>query len=724
MRDRALSGWRLPLLAAACVCLTQGACLAQPAAKPSKLSLERLREMRKQLAGRKRRIIANNDGCDCLYFPKNKEVTAKNFLAMRTTALAGTHVDTIAYCTISSGFSNFTHHTKFGTVLARQSAEFGILPSTRNIAQALIDQGADCLKLVVDYAHEHGMEAFWSMRMNDTHDVAHRPEKAYLLYPPLKVEYPEWLVGDHVKRTPHGRWSSVDYARPEIRGLAFKFIEEVCRNYDVDGVELDFFRHMCYFKSAAMGGKASQEERDMMTGLMRRVRSMTEEVGRERARPILVAVRVADSVEFNRGIGLDIERWLEDGLVDILITTCYFRLNPWDYSVKLGREHGVAVYPCLSDSRVRGQSRFNRGSYASYRGRAMNAWAAGAAGIHTFNHFNPNSRVFRECGDPEALRTMDKLYFATVRDGNPSSWLAGAANYCTVPILTPTHPKTIAPGRPLDIGITIGDDVARAQQDGYEPKIQCHLEVPRIRRVDQLTVRFNEHALSGGKLAKGWVDYPVPPGIVRQGANKVQIAVNPLPRAVADEWTIVCDGERKPAKPWLRDPGSARTEEKLVDGALFIADRGKVSGDYHYWRYPWGADASSEIVAEARVKVVSGSSFLIVTDGSAGERLGLWPDHIDLFHNTALRYDMDTTQDFHVYRVVIKGTDMKVFVDGELRIDAKGKFTPRAGYSRNEIGFGAANSGMVGEAHWDYVRARLHSQACKDVVVSVQYEKR
>ena len=34
----------------------------------------------------------------------------------------------------------------------------------------------------------------------------------------------------------------MDYGRPEIRDLAFRFVEEVCRNYDVDGVELDFVK--------------------------------------------------------------------------------------------------------------------------------------------------------------------------------------------------------------------------------------------------------------------------------------------------------------------------------------------------------------------------------------------------------------------------------------------------------------------------------------------------
>ena len=37
-----------------------------------------------------------------------------------------------------------------------------------------------------------------------------------------------------------GGWTAVDYAHPEIRDLAFRYVEEVCRNYDVDGVHFDF----------------------------------------------------------------------------------------------------------------------------------------------------------------------------------------------------------------------------------------------------------------------------------------------------------------------------------------------------------------------------------------------------------------------------------------------------------------------------------------------------
>jgi hypothetical protein len=663
----------------------------------------------------------NNDGCDVLYFPQDEPATVERFLAKRTTPLAGTHVDAIAFCPTSSGFSYFTHDTKVGTLLKRSGHEFGLQPGTRNIAAELIDQGTDCLQAVIDFGQQHDIETFWSMRMNDTHDAAHHPDKPYFLFPPLKQEHPDWLVGEHVKRTPYGRWSSVDYARQEIRDLAFQYIEEVCRQYDVDGIELDFFRHLCYFKSTASGGSATDQERDMLTGLLRRVRGMSEEVGLLKGRPILVAVRVPDSVGFCRDMGFDVERWLDEGLVDMLITTCYFRLNPWTYSVELGHKYGVPVYPCLSDSRVRGETRFRRSSRESYRGRAMNAWAADADGLHVFNHFDPHAAMWSEIGDVEKLIAMDKLYFVTVRDGDPRRFLAHGREYRTVSLFGPSHQRLVTEGEPAELLITIGDDVSAARQRGLKPEITLHLEAPGIGRLDQLRVRLNGRELVDGTLNEGWVDYPVPADCVQRGVNQVEIAAAPRAFA-ADDWSVVYRGNAKPNRLWSRDRGSDRTHEELVDDALFIADRGEVAGDYLYYRYLWGADPGGEAVVEARVKVASGSSFIIVSNGESGERLGLWPDRIELFHHRDVQYKMDTTDEFHLYRLEIAARHLKVYVDGQLRLDAPNALAPRSGYTQNAVSFGAANSPMVGEAYWAALKARATGLACRDLVMSVAWD--
>jgi hypothetical protein len=158
---------------------------------------------------------------------------------------------------------------------------------------------------------------------------------------------------------------------------------------------------------------------------------MTLDEGMKHGKPLLIAVRVPDSVEYCRGIGLDIERWLREGLVDVLITTCYFRLNPWEYSVELGHRYGVPVYASLSESRVNEKVHGEVGEFTrdwnteSYRARAMEAWHAGVDDICMFNIFNPNRPQWRELGDPKTLEGLDKLTFVTCRNGNPNMWLDG-----------------------------------------------------------------------------------------------------------------------------------------------------------------------------------------------------------------------------------------------------------------------------------------------------------
>ena len=86
------------------------------------------------------------------------------------------------------------------------------------------------------------------MRMNDTHDGT---KNAYadpiFRANPLKVAHPEYLMGRKGQKLEQGAWSAVNYALPEVRELAFRYFEEVCHRYDVDGIELDFFRHPVYF---------------------------------------------------------------------------------------------------------------------------------------------------------------------------------------------------------------------------------------------------------------------------------------------------------------------------------------------------------------------------------------------------------------------------------------------------------------------------------------------
>lgn len=673
-------------------------------------------KLRHELAHRKRRVILNNDGCDALYFPTNREVTPAAFLEQRTTALAGTHVDTLFYCSISSGFGQFTHHTRVGEVLRHDVAAALKVDGRTNITSRLIEQGTDPLRLVTEFCHQNKMECFWSMRMNDTHDAAHRPEKPYPLFPSLKAQHPEWLIGSLTNLPKQGTWSSVDYARPEIRDLAFRYIEEVCQRYDIDGVELDFLRHASFFKSVAYGGTASDAEREMMTALLRRVRAMADAEGRKRGRPILIAIRVPDSVEYSRDIGLDLERWLAEGLTDLLIATCYSQLNPWEYLVELGHRYGVPVYPGLSESRVQGDvPPFKRQAIESYRARALRAWQAGADGIYLFNFFNPRAPMLKELGDPQLLRTLDRDYYVSVRNGNPDRYLADGKRHQRVPILTPSNVLSVAPDQPQTVDLYVGEAFAADNA----PTVTLHLLTLGSANI---AVKLNDTPLGPGKVDGLWWACPVDPKLVRAGRNRVEIAaLTPAATAAqAPEWTAVYTATELPQAPWHGDRPRPHTLAEVRDGALLLADRGEQPGDYRYYSYPWNVDPERESVVEARVRVLSGWNNIIVANGVATERVSLYPDRVALYY-AKRSHAMNTTDNFHTYRVVVKGKDIRVFVDGELRLDGVGLFTePAAG--RNDVRIGASNSGSLGEALWQSVKLRSSSGAVSvhDLVMTVR----
>ena len=362
-----------------CVLLALLWFIAGTAAVAAPVSLTQLRTLRDEAKNRQRRLIYNNDGDD-VKLGWDGPATREKLLSIRTAPLAGTQVDSYWYSTGGISFDQFRHKTEKGIVFERRNHW------PHNKIAEFIDQGTDALHIMVDFCRENNMEVFWSYRMNDTHDAGYYKRRVSqgrdpILISPWKLDHPEYLVGSLEKEPPYGRWSSVDYSHQAVRGRAFSLIEEVCAKYDVDGIELDFFRHPCFFKSVAWGDRAGPDERAAMTSLMQRIREMTETVGMQRGKPILVAIRVPDSVPFCRAIGLDLEAWLRQGLVDLMVTTGYFRLNPWQYSVALGHKYGAKVYACLSEVRPSSDApQYNsqyRNSPQGYRARAIQALKAG-----------------------------------------------------------------------------------------------------------------------------------------------------------------------------------------------------------------------------------------------------------------------------------------------------------------------------------------------------------
>lgn len=422
-------------------------------------SIEKYRELRTVKLNKARPLIHNNDGCDVLYFPINEKYTTNKYLDKRTAGLIGSDVSTISYCTTASGFGYFTHNTKVGEVLINQGFDYGMSENDRNITAEMIAEGTDPLQVNVEFARQNGFEIFWSNRMNDTHDAAHRVDKPFFLWTKFKENNPQYLFGDIGERLPNGRWSSVDFSHQKIRDMCVQFFKEVCENYDVDGVELDFLRHFEIFKTVGRGGIATQEQLEMLTDMVRQIRKATEEAGMRRGNPILVLTRIPTSPEYAKRAGIDIEKWIDEGLVDIVVGPCYFRLDFWQNFAKLGEGKNVKIYAGLSESRVRDEHpMLLRQQNSVFRARASAAWEAGLDGMYSFNEYNTRVKYLYEIGHPDKLKTTNNLYFVTYRNSGAGRYLKDGDDFFKMPRLSPSGPHMKFNSGPFDLKIEIGDE--------------------------------------------------------------------------------------------------------------------------------------------------------------------------------------------------------------------------------------------------------------------------
>ena len=521
------------LILVICCLITAVSCKVGVKEKDKSIAnLETYRELRQEKLNQPRPVIHNNDGCDAYLFPLkvsadysnqprpggtsgpqvDSEFSISNFLKLRSEGLKGSDVSTISYCTIASSFGQFTHHTRVGEFLTLTHNR----PGRKNVVPEFVKLGTDPLEVTSKFAHDNGFEFFWSNRVNDTHDSGHRPDKPYERWSKLKQAHPEYLFGTVGEKLPHGRWSAIDFSHKEIRDLCVKYYTEVCENYDVDGIELDFFRHLFLFGNVARGETASAAELKMITDMLTQIREITERVGMKKGKPILLLVRIPDSIEYCRGVGIDIKTWMEKGLVDIVVGSGYFRLNFWKNLVDWGHANNVKVYAGLSEPRIRDEhALLKRLQNPVYRARSAAAWQAGVDGIYIFNEYNTRSLYLREIGKPEKIKEKNNLYFVTYRDGNPNNYLVDGKSYSSLPVLTPEFPAGLN-NSPFELSIELGDESLPAKvalvlysKDGNPELIKSSLNGTELKFLKKTT--------------DGLSVYEIPEGCAKSGINNLNL---------------------------------------------------------------------------------------------------------------------------------------------------------------------------------------------------------
>ena len=488
-------------------------------------------EIRDQARHKQRRIIYNSDGGDMYGYDFS---SVEEFLARRTERAVGTQVDSLFYCTgVTTVYSHDTDVAERFDDLMDATGKFGEQAMRwRNNMAVLRKASVDQLSATVRRAHEAGMEVFWSHRINDTHDSV--LEWDHLLSQ-WKRQHPEYLMGtaEDTKKYPssHPRhyWSSLDFEKPQVRDYLFRVTEEICRRYDVDGIEIDYCRDPAFFRPNLDGIPATKNQLDILTGFQRLVRQMAEREGNKRGRPILVAGRVPMAVANCRNVGIDIERWLREDLLDLLILG---NGTPWpnmpaEELVKLGHKYNVPTYPCIK------WGSYGPATPEAFRAAASNAWRTGADGIYFFNidMFPDTIRPlsFTQFGDPGKIATLDKLFAAT--DTAPYTdrilLLPPGQQYCGLAQVLPLAmalPAKLSPGPvPHIVTLQIGDGIAAASERGTLAAAVLTVRMSDPERIDRIEIGLNGQQLTPTALdpEEGRLTFNPKPAWYRVGDNDI-----------------------------------------------------------------------------------------------------------------------------------------------------------------------------------------------------------
>ena len=486
-------------------------------AESSSKLLGRRRDARLRAAETRGRLIVDDDGD--LVFTEAASAGPEPFLEQRLYPLDAVNVRSVAWCIM------------WGIAVGKGKTSYW---QTQQLGTPLNPAIADPTPVMTDAARRLGMEIFASIRMNDTHDAFGKPH-GRLDYP-LKLEHPEWLLGDESRRGDFSTapealmWSGLDFEVPQVREDRLRWIRRSAEEYDVHGVDLNFFRMPWFFRRGREADCAP-----LMTDLVRSTRRILDRVSEAKGAPMLLGVRVPGTVETCARVGIDVESWLQEDLVDRLLVGGGYEpyTSPYEELVRLGHDHDVPVYPCINCGLP------ELGSDAAFRGAASNIYRAGADGIYLWNYQYRNAprigygrpqpavyELLRELASPQALTGGDKLF--------------GVENVARVgPYAIASHPIQL----PLDLGsralqvvrsvrLRVGDDLGAAAREGRLDRAVLTLDLDGVRPGDSIAVQVNGQRLlrsdtpsmtwdGGDALAR--MHWDAAAGAVRPGDNTLTV---------------------------------------------------------------------------------------------------------------------------------------------------------------------------------------------------------
>lgn len=324
---------------------------------------------------------------------------------------------------------------------------YGVGPDTFG---NFVMKGGDVVQIFLDRCQATQQAAFISLRLNDAHhkEFTHpkpgdKPGGSMgMSVTRHYVEHPEYLFDPASKR---GADLVQNWIYDDVRAQKLALITELCENYDLDGIELDYMRFYSFFDSAKT---TLEQRRGIMTGFVKQVREVLDRTQRNGKRRWLCA-RVPCLVKGLDALGLDLPSLVASGLDMVNISASYFTTQQMDLAeIRAQVPEPAALYVEMCHSIANGSKlvpgydtfAFRRATQEQYQTTAHLAYARGADGVSLFNfayyreHGGPGRGPFTE----PPFEVLNKLRDIPQLAKNPQHWfLATGWNnpYVRPPIL-------------------------------------------------------------------------------------------------------------------------------------------------------------------------------------------------------------------------------------------------------------------------------------------------
>lgn len=415
-----------------------------------------------------------------------------------------------------------------------------------NGLRLLAARKVDNFAVWLDRAHERGMEAWLTMRMNDSHGlkeaVKGMPSRLAKWHSKMWSDHPEWRRAPY--RSERSWEGSYNYAIPAVYAHHLALVKEIFAKWGerMDGLELDWLRWGFFFKPGS-----EVEGRAILTRFVKEVRALADETERRTGRHIRLAHRVPTNPESALNCGFDVAAWKKAGCVDMLTLSLFCGGN--DFAVPIALWRGLVgedtwINYCVSDeTSTRPGWRTGSGSFSNkafFYGGAAAALARGANGIYTFNecylYSNPKDKG-RELlktylpivGDQEALAKVLRRFGTS-----SSNMIPGESTRSVLPI-------------PLKLPF-MGMDMGRMEEN-ITVRLDAGKVLPgsRVRLELAFDAATNPAALGKPEVRVNTVIVPC------SGAGKIDMSrVN-----LKNEWQMFAD--------WPRDAGCYLTYDVPVE---------------------------------------------------------------------------------------------------------------------------------------------------------------